>query len=300
MMILSLNGRHSRQKAHLYCPVHAPFHGELTMKILGINASPKGDKSQTRRLVMGVLEGARQSGADITFIDICSLDIAYCTACGTCYAKGECVTDDDYGMLLEKMMDADGIVLGSPNYINAVTAQLKTILDRMADVVHCQSLAGKYRMFRVHCRRPLCRRGRRVYEHGPVEFRGNHGRKSGSPCRDRTGRDCRRGEGGKGSGRKLADAIRTKWKDPVQEKHHEERREYFKRLISFNKDLWTHKYQVLERTRGTEVIPFFFFNQGNFSKPGPVRSGIEKKGYPVSYVPLLSWTSRKTNRSICS
>ena len=114
------------------------------MKILGINASPKGDKSQTRRLVMGVLEGARQAGADITFIDICSLDIAYCTACGVCYAKGECVTDDDYAMLLEKMMDADGIVLGSPNYINAVTAQMKTMLDRMADVVHCQSLSGKY------------------------------------------------------------------------------------------------------------------------------------------------------------
>jgi multimeric flavodoxin WrbA len=114
------------------------------MKIIGINASPKGDKSQTRRLVIGVLEGARQVGADVTFIDICSLDIHYCTACGTCYAKGECVNDDDYPMLLEKMMDADGIVLGSPNYINAVTAQLKTMLDRMADVVHCQSLAGKY------------------------------------------------------------------------------------------------------------------------------------------------------------
>ena len=71
---------------------------------------------------MGVLEGARQVGADVTFIDICSLDIAYCTACGVCYAKGECVTDDDYAMLLEKMMGADGIVLGSPNYINAVTA----------------------------------------------------------------------------------------------------------------------------------------------------------------------------------
>ncbi len=114
------------------------------MKIVGINASPKGDKSQTRRLVMGVLEGARQAGADITFIDLCSLDIAYCTACGTCYAKGECVSDDDYPMLLEKMMDADGIVLGSPNYINAVTAQMKTMLDRMADVVHCQALSGKY------------------------------------------------------------------------------------------------------------------------------------------------------------
>ena len=58
------------------------------MKIIGINGSPKGEKSQTRRLVMAVLEGARKAGADVTFIDICSLDINYCTGCGACYAKG--------------------------------------------------------------------------------------------------------------------------------------------------------------------------------------------------------------------
>jgi hypothetical protein len=43
-------------------------------------------------------------------------------------------------------------------------------------------------------------------------------------------------------GRKLADAIRTQWKDPLQEKYHRERREYFKRLVMFNKDLWKHEY----------------------------------------------------------
>jgi hypothetical protein len=43
-------------------------------------------------------------------------------------------------------------------------------------------------------------------------------------------------------GRKLVDAIRSKWKDPVQEKYHAERREYFKRLVMFNKDVWKHEY----------------------------------------------------------
>jgi len=98
------------------------------MKVIGISASPKMEKSQTRRLVMGVLEGARQAGADVTLVDICSLEIKYCTACGTCYAKGECIHDDDFPVILEKMLDADGIVWGSPNYINSVTAQLKTLL----------------------------------------------------------------------------------------------------------------------------------------------------------------------------
>jgi len=213
------------------------------MKILGINASPKGDKSQTRRLVMGVLEGARQAGADITFIDICSLDIHYCTACGTCYAKGECVNDDDYTMLLEKMMDADGIVLGSPNYINAVTAQLKTMLDRMADVVHCQALAGKY-----GC--SVCTAGGH-YADEVAEYMNmallNFGATTVGKVGVLVGADPNAivvGEKqAKELGKKLADAIKKKWKDPEQEAHHKERKEYFKRLISFNKDIWAHEYE---------------------------------------------------------
>ena len=212
------------------------------MKIIGINGSPKREKSQTRRLVMGVLEGARQAGADITFVDICSLDIKYCTACGTCYAKGECVNDDDYPMLLAKLMDADGIVLGSPNYINAVTAQMKTMLDRMADVVHCQSFAGKY-----GC--SVCTAGGN-YADEVGDYMNmallNFGATTVGRVAALVGADPNAIVSGekqaKELGRKLADAISTRWKDPVQEKYHAERREYFKHLIMFNKDLWKHEY----------------------------------------------------------
>jgi multimeric flavodoxin WrbA len=213
------------------------------MKIIGINTSPKAEKSQTRRLVMGVLEGARQAGADVTFIDLCSLDIAYCTACGTCYAKGECVNDDDYPMLLEKMMDADGIVLGSPNYINAVTAQMKTMLDRMADAIHCQSFAGKY-----GC--AVCTAGG-SYAEEVADYMNDTLLHLGATTVGKVavlvGVDPNAIVGGekqaKELGKKLANAIKTKWKDPVQEKHHQERKEYFKRLISFNKDIWAHEYE---------------------------------------------------------
>ena len=212
------------------------------MKIIGINASPKGEKSQTRRLVMGVLEGARQAGADVTFIDLCSLDVHYCTACGTCYAKGECIHDDDFPMLLEKMLDADGIVLGSPNYIQQVTAQLKTMLDRMADNVHCQSFSGKY-----GC--AVCTAGGSHAEEVADyinEALLQYGATTVGKVAVLVGADPNAivvGEKqAKDLGRKLAEAVRTRWVDPVQEKIHLERKEYFKRLIMFNKDLWTHEY----------------------------------------------------------
>ena len=214
----------------------------IITKIIGINGSPKGDKSQTRRLVMGVLEGARQAGADITFIDICKLDIDYCTGCGSCYAKGECVHDDDFGALLEKMHDSDGIVLGSPNYINQVTAQLKTVLDRMADSIHCQTFAGKH-----GC--SVCTAGG-SYADEVADYMNmtlqNLGATSVGKVAVLIGADPNAivvGEKqAKELGRNLADAIKTKWVDPVQDKLHHERKEYFKRLVSFNKEPWKHEY----------------------------------------------------------
>jgi multimeric flavodoxin WrbA len=213
------------------------------MKILGINGSPKGEKSQTRRLVMAVLEGARKTGADVTFVDICDLEIRYCTACGTCYAKGECIHDDDFPNLLDKMLDADGIVFGSPNYINSVTAQLKTLFDRMADSIHCQYFTGKYGCsvctaggsmadeVAEYMNETLLHLGATTVGKVGVNFQGNP--EAIVPAEKKA----------KELGRKLADAIRTKWKDPAQQKIQAERREYFKSLITFNKDVWSHEYE---------------------------------------------------------
>jgi multimeric flavodoxin WrbA len=217
-------------------------HGSSNMKILGINGSPKGEKSQTRRLVMAVLEGARKTGADVTFVDICDLEIRYCTACGTCYAKGECIHDDDFPALLEKMLEADGIVLGSPNYINSVTAQLKTMLDRMADSIHCQYFTGKYGCsvstaggsfadeVADYMNGALLHLGATTVGRVGVNLMGNP--EAILPAEKKA----------KELGRTLADAIRTGSKDPVQVKLQAEQREYFKRLVTFNKDLWKHEY----------------------------------------------------------
>ena len=212
------------------------------MKIIGINGSPRGDKSQTRKLVMAVLEGARQSGADITFVDLCGLEIKYCTACGACYAKGECIHDDDFPALLEKMLGADGIVFGSPNYINSVTAQLKTMLDRMADAIHCQQFAGKYGCAVSTAGGSMADEVADYMNFALIHLGATAVGKVGVLVGADPNAIVPAEKQAKELGRKLADAIKTKWNDPAQKKIHLERKEYFKRMISFNKDLWKHEY----------------------------------------------------------
>ncbi|HOH80901.1 MAG TPA: NAD(P)H-dependent oxidoreductase, partial [Methanoregulaceae archaeon] len=60
------------------------------MKVIGIIASPRGKASNTLQLMNGVLKGAREEGAATELVDIYSLDIGYCTACGNCYVSGDC------------------------------------------------------------------------------------------------------------------------------------------------------------------------------------------------------------------
>ncbi|WP_292378644.1 flavodoxin family protein [Methanosarcina sp. UBA289] len=114
------------------------------MKVLGINASPRGNESNTLQLVKSVIKGAESEGADVELIDLYKLQIEYCTGCGACYATGECPQIDDFEELFDRIVNSDGIVFGAPNYINSVPAPMKAFFDRLSDVVHCQMLAGKF------------------------------------------------------------------------------------------------------------------------------------------------------------
>lgn len=116
----------------------------MIMKILGINASPRGNESNTLQLVKPVLKGAESEGAETELIDLYKLHIEYCTGCGTCYATGECPQLDDFEELFDRILNSDGIVLGAPNYINSVPAPMKAFFDRLSDAIHCQMLAGKF------------------------------------------------------------------------------------------------------------------------------------------------------------
>jgi multimeric flavodoxin WrbA len=114
------------------------------IRICALQGSPRGMKSRTRKLIRFVLSGAEEEGADIELIDLPARKIEACTACDACALTGRCVFNDDFLSIVQMMKSSDGIVLGSPVYIDNVSGQMKVFVDRLADCIHYQVLTGKY------------------------------------------------------------------------------------------------------------------------------------------------------------
>lgn len=99
------------------------------MKIIGLVCSPRKN-GNTEILVREALKEAEKNGAGTEIIRIADMHILPCDGCAHCHAEGQCRIDDDMQRLYEKMLDADGIVVGSPVYFWSVTGQAKILMDR--------------------------------------------------------------------------------------------------------------------------------------------------------------------------
>jgi len=205
------------------------------MKIIGINASPKGNASNILKLVNSVIKGAESEGAETEIIDLYKLNIEYCTGCGACYATGECSLFDDFMEIFGKIMNADGVVLGAPNYINSVPIPMKALFDILSDAIHCRMLTGKFRYSVCTASRSgdaeVLKYMNGVLINFGVTFVGSIGFIIGralsalenyiGPAQD--------------LGKKLVKSIFGKIKYTDQDEIHRQRTEYFCQLAKFNK-----------------------------------------------------------------
>lgn len=98
-------------------------------KVLILSGSPrKGGNSDI--LCDRFAAGATEAGHGVEKIRVAEKQIGYCRACYACREKGECVLRDDMGEVLQKMIEADVLVLASPVYFYSIDAQLKAVIDR--------------------------------------------------------------------------------------------------------------------------------------------------------------------------
>ena len=213
------------------------------MKIIAINGSPRTIQSTTRKLAQAVLEGAAELGVETEIVDLCDLRVTPCTACEGCSFNGICVYDDDVPIIVERMKVADGILFASPVYIDNVSGQMKIFFDRLADVIHYQTLAGKYgcSVATTHTSG-----GDEViaYQNHVLNYLGivAVGGLSIATGGDTDVVDSREADG-RELGRKLGHAIANGFSDMGQEAEIAGNREFFRDIVIGNRNLRTDEYE---------------------------------------------------------
>lgn len=102
----------------------------MSRKILILSASPRrGGNSDI--LCDRFAQGAQESGHNVEKVFLRDKNINYCSGCYVCErTKGICTYKDDMPELLQKIIDADVLVLATPVYFYCMNAQLKTVIDR--------------------------------------------------------------------------------------------------------------------------------------------------------------------------
>ena len=102
----------------------------MSKKVLILSGSPrKGGNSDI--LCDEFAKGATESGHNVEKIHVSEKNIHPCIACYHCSKNsGACVFKDDMAEILQKMIDADVLVLASPVYFYSIDAQLKAVIDR--------------------------------------------------------------------------------------------------------------------------------------------------------------------------
>lgn len=104
-------------------------------KIIGINGSPRKNKNSAL-LLDHALAGAKEMGAEVERIDLIDLKFSGCRSCFACKqlggsGYGRCVVQDDLKAVLEKILQADGVIISAPIYFGDVPGMVRNLFERL-------------------------------------------------------------------------------------------------------------------------------------------------------------------------
>ena len=103
-------------------------------KIVVVNAGPRRGWN-TDTLITRAAEGAASAGAETVRFDLFAIDkYTGCISCFGCKKeanKGRCVCRDGLSPVLDAIREADGLIIGSPNYLSDLTASFKALFERL-------------------------------------------------------------------------------------------------------------------------------------------------------------------------
>lgn len=101
----------------------------MSKKVLILSGSPRKN-GNSEMLCDELMKGALEAGHIVEKIRVAEKNIGYCKACYACKSNGVCAIKDDMADIMQKIVDADVLVLSSPVYFYSIDAQLKALIDR--------------------------------------------------------------------------------------------------------------------------------------------------------------------------
>jgi multimeric flavodoxin WrbA len=123
-------------------------------KIVAIYGSPRRN-GNTATLLKQAVKGARDAGAEVREFVLRDLKMSPCLELYKCKERGRCAIQDDFQIIHDEMLSADGLILASPIFFYTVSAHTKILMDR------CQSFwVKKYWIDKTPFgKRPMKRKG---------------------------------------------------------------------------------------------------------------------------------------------
>lgn len=104
--------------------------------IIGINGSPRRN-GNTVKFILRILNSAKRKGAKVTLVHLINQNIRPCLGCYSISSANctfPCVQKDDMQKISKLLLQADGIVLGSPSYWYNVSGLMKNFIDRLVSL----------------------------------------------------------------------------------------------------------------------------------------------------------------------
>jgi multimeric flavodoxin WrbA len=118
------------------------------LRVMAFNGSPRKTNWNTVTLLKNALEGAASAGAETELIQLYSLKFSGCISCFSCKKisrkeDGVCAVQDDLTPLLDRVSDADALIVGTPVYYGTESASARALLERLCFPYHKYSKDGK-------------------------------------------------------------------------------------------------------------------------------------------------------------
>ena len=106
------------------------------MNVMAFNGSPRKKNWNTATLLNNALEGAASAGAETELIQLYDLNFSGCISCFSCKKisrkkDGVCAVQDDLTSVLDRVRNADALIIGTPVYYGAESASTRALLERL-------------------------------------------------------------------------------------------------------------------------------------------------------------------------